>query len=895
MDDYHLNECIKELKKKTKERNITLISNYLKTLESFMSLLQEQNERYEEILSKASGIMTYQQNKKNDLVNQYGEKGSDFFVILKGKVEVLVPKMKEYYMSAEEYISFLLKLKLNNQNQLINECLKQNEFTFSIPYENFEEFIYDLSKQKTKCGIFLDKKTLIEEAKIVQKFIKNKNKNNELNNPINIDPKKYISRIEINNEIKEINNKINQSQKKGIDENLIENRKKVKIGNYEVLYTLETGETFGEINNGNSRRISTIIALEDCDFGIIDRKEYNDLIKDSITKSKNKFYNLIYSYKIFNCIKQGIFDQKYYSYFKYCRLNKNSLLLKDGNKCNEVYFISSGEYKIFIEANLYEIDGKISILRDSLFKIKNDSFNPNKHCFRRNSHNWNDDKYREIDSNISEIDKENEINYYKRFQNKYFNKMMTIKNKIPLGIYKSRQIIGLCDLVNRGIKTENNEINCCIINCECISCSSELYCINYDLFLKICEKEENVLNYTNELLIQNIYCMIERLLEHRKYIYENINKKNNEIISNIMNTQKEQEANLQKTKIGRVIEKKIENKDLFLSNISKNSSFHEFSSPVSSKVHTIDSLPFLYKLNKSINKNSTEKEARKVFNNYNNSNNVHRNQKTFRNIKDENIFIAKLQSRNNQFNARLNTNSNLFNKNSYLNTTTNNSFNESNKEDNNKNKIPTFSTNNKRSSIKNNTISLRRNVNLFMRENKNLKEMLFYNENDKKNQVILKDKNSCQIKESPINNVNKVKNLYNKAYSENKNNIYEYNTSKMDENNKSLNVNYKNIFTQCYDNYSTEKNIKHDKKLLYLGFNNKTIDKDEYSYKIKNNIYRNNLHPIYRLNKVKSPKKMLLSMRLSSFLKKANENNNNHSNGRIILTEMDAINKILNK
>ena len=887
MED-RLKECIKELKKDTKERNITSIINYLKTLESFMNLLQEQNERYEEILSKASVIMNYQKNKQNDLVIQYGEKGNDFFVILKGQVAVLVPKIKEYYMSEEEYISFLLKLKLNNHNQLIIECLKQNEFTYSLPYDNFETFLYDLSREKTKCGIFLDKKTLIEEAKIVQEFIEKKNNDNQ----INIDPKEYISRIEINEELKEINKKIEKSQKFGIIEELVKNRKKVKISNYEILYDLERGQTFGEIalQNGNSRRIATIIALNDCDFGTIDRKEYNDLIKDSILKSKNKFYSLIYSYKIFNSIKQGIFDQKYYNNFRYYCIHKDSLLLKDGKKCNKVYFVFSGEFKIFLDANLYEINEKISILRDTLFKIKNDIFNPNKRYFHRKPHNWNGAKYQEIDLIISEIDNEKDINNNKRFQNEYFNQLMAIKKKVLLGIYKSKQIVGLSDLVNRGIGTEKKEINYSIFNCECISSSSELYCVNYDLFLKICEKEENVLNYTNELLIQNIYCMIERLLEHRKYIYDNINKKNDEIITNLINSHKEQENDLKKIKIGRVVEKKIENKNLFLSDISKTALSFVFSSPIKKKINNIDPLPFLYKSPNLINTSSNEKETKKRFNFINNSNEIYRNQKTLGNKKDEKIFMTKLHTRNNQFNARFNTNSNLFNKNIYLSSTSINSFNEPKIVDNNKKNLPSLSSNN----TKNKTRNKINTSNNFILGNKKLKEMLYLGEHDNEKKVILKDKNLLSIKKHSINDINETKNLNNKEYRDIKSNIFENNVSGIDEKNNSQHINYKDTFTQSNDNNSPEKDVIHDKKLLYLGFSrNKTVDKEEYNDKIKNNIYRNNLHPIYRLNKVNIPKKMILSIKVLPRLKKTNKNYNR--NGKIILTEMNAIKRIINK
>ena len=69
--------------------------------------------------------------------------------------------------------------------------------------------------------------------------------------------------------------------------------------------------------------------------------------------------------------------------------------------------------------------------------------------------------------------------------------------------------------------------------------SSFLRCINVSLnipeFLSIYESEDKVDLYTNELLFQNIYYIIERLVSHKKYIIESFSKLECEVETKLNN------------------------------------------------------------------------------------------------------------------------------------------------------------------------------------------------------------------------------------------------------------------------------------------------------------------------------------------------------------------------
>ena len=539
MQELKLEKCIKELNKSNKNRNQEIIIDYLKTLVPFMNLVNEKNEYSTEIINKISKIMTYQKNIKNDLIIQYGDKGNDFYIILKGNINILVPKYSLYYMDEEEFILHLLKLRKYNQNELIIQCLRCNALNFAIPTERLDDLILDL--QKKKSNYYLYKKTIINKAKEVYEYI-NKNENSNKNIK-NISPEDYIALFEVDESIKKNTSKlIHLSNLKIEFDKKDEDKKLTKIPNYEIVAKFGTGDTFGELalEHMNKKRMATIITSSDCDFAVIDKIEYNELIKDSINKSKDKFYNLIYKYKIFDSISTISFDKKYYNYFRYLKMKKNEILFNEGDPCDDVYFILNGEYELYVDKNIFEINQmilKLKIIVDELKKIiihetknfeKINLKNKSKSLTNiKNNLNLFFNKF-ENEINLEEVTyiiKNKDIINRLKFLGSNFYKKISNKKRIRLGIYKSRQIIGLSDTINRFFGD-----NKCFFNCKCFSFSGELYYIKYNKFLSIYEQEENVKLYTSELLYQNLYYIIGRLLSHKKFIYEKANKKENDFI-----------------------------------------------------------------------------------------------------------------------------------------------------------------------------------------------------------------------------------------------------------------------------------------------------------------------------------------------------------------------------
>ena len=114
-------------------------------------------------------------------------------------------------MSKEEYILYLLQLRLKDQNELINKCLSLNQNIYSIHEDNFESFIYNLSLGKTLDDSFSKDITLIKKAKTVYQFICDQNKNIEsstnqediIEKEVLISPEDYIIQNSVSQKIVE--------------------------------------------------------------------------------------------------------------------------------------------------------------------------------------------------------------------------------------------------------------------------------------------------------------------------------------------------------------------------------------------------------------------------------------------------------------------------------------------------------------------------------------------------------------------------------------------------------------------------------------------------------------------------------------------------------------------
>lgn len=76
--------------------------------------------------TKKNFNLKYEFIPENTLKCNYGELIDKFYLILRGEVDVIVPNEEEVQLSEEEYFLYLLRLKIFNENKIINKVISKN-------------------------------------------------------------------------------------------------------------------------------------------------------------------------------------------------------------------------------------------------------------------------------------------------------------------------------------------------------------------------------------------------------------------------------------------------------------------------------------------------------------------------------------------------------------------------------------------------------------------------------------------------------------------------------------------------------------------------------------------------------------------------------------------------
>ena len=507
MFDEYVN-CITELQKPEKERNIPVILKYIQTLKGFVNILKLTNEDFNFNLQECAKILNYSQKEGNIIIVEEGEKGDSFFLILKGSVTFLVSKKEQYEMTKQQYILHLFKLRKNNSNELLKQCLQLNSLVFPIE-DSFDNFLKSIVKKKIKDIELIENKLIYSKAKELYNYITNNNKKET-----NITIEDYINRNNIENEDEE-SEYSNDKEKEQI-------KKIVIIPNYIVIGKCGIGETFGELalEKRGGKRKATVITNEETDFAIIYRKQYDHLLKNAIENAKKKFFNVINGYNVFKFIPNYILEKKYYKLFTMLKLDKGKNLIEENEDNDKVYIIICGDYEITTNRNLIEINDLIIYYKKYIRKYGNKEdhklFNPNE-----------------------EIKENDDLKLNKKYKTAEQNKILFEKRNIKLNIFQNRDILGLKDLMNPIDKS----ISKGLVNCKSNSAENQVYFIDRYQYFLIGNREEGVKDLTIEYEINKMKMLIQRLIIYKERIYNLIKQKELELFK-ISNQNKLNKFNL---------------------------------------------------------------------------------------------------------------------------------------------------------------------------------------------------------------------------------------------------------------------------------------------------------------------------------------------------------------
>ena len=529
--------CLKELLKdrKFEEINIEPIYQYLESFKSFISLLKNQtSSSLDNLLTEISKQIELRKIYKNELIFQQGEIAENFYIILKGNLKVFKLIPCEYYMTNEEYISYLLDLRMHNQTEIIRQSKHYNNLVYPIS-EHFDFFVKNLSS-KEAGALYVDMHNLMEKAEEVYKHI-NQEQDNNTEKMIKYSPEEYIQKFKVSNDIINnteiinnfINEKIDMNNVKEINEIklLMKDRKKVTIPCYVEFIQLGTGYTFEDqaFENHGSQYQSSFISLEDGYLGFFNKKKYSILLHESIEKRNKKLFSLLVYFSFMKLNNQFIFEKKYLHFFNDKVFNVHYELFKEGEECENTFFITEGEYELSMTKNIIEVNEMI-IEYKKILKRLNPANKTDKQIF----------DYEE------ETRQNNDLILNKKFRSEEVNELIMKKKYIKINIIHKKEILGLSDVYS----FDRNEVYSkkdlliykelkkkCLLTCKCINSHCHAFYIPNSIFNYIYYNEGNYNIISKNLEFKKICTIIERLKIYKKSVFDLVKKSQNKFAKGI--------------------------------------------------------------------------------------------------------------------------------------------------------------------------------------------------------------------------------------------------------------------------------------------------------------------------------------------------------------------------
>ena len=432
---------------------------------SYMSLNENLDET-EELLSEIAWIMVHKKFKKNTLIKKPGERNEYFYLLMTGKIQKVTLVIKREKITLEQYLIYLLKMKLIKEYEVLKKCRKINKSIMDINYNNIEYFC-----EKNPKYNYLD---LLKKA------------SNELIN-LGFDLKKInfsdecidIPSIQNYLDVGEIKKDVKSHNDKGPKIYLY-------IAKYELSCTLSKGDYFGFLTKDRFNEYSSYICLEDCDFGYINKNKSDDssifeqiniALSKYFSRNKNKYY-------IFKDINIKLFNDNYSTFINYRRYKQGDKIILQGSLNEGVYFVKDGEIKI--NGN-YKLNDLTKLMFELIFSLK--GFKEHVPAF---------DAKTIIDDNkntneIKDNDTSNEHNL----------------KTIDFGILKEGDILGLNELYDYNTSIYN-------FSAECISKEAGLFFINKSNFDLILSKENTIYESVIQKVELNIKFMIGTIKNYKK-------------------------------------------------------------------------------------------------------------------------------------------------------------------------------------------------------------------------------------------------------------------------------------------------------------------------------------------------------------------------------------------
>ena len=435
-------------------------------------------------LTKLSTSMNIESFPKDYLLFRINDIGDKFYIILKGKVAIVINQDIFIDMTQREYYIHFEKLRYFKEYYLLDKLLSYEnkiELDSKLIDETRDEIYFELLKQR-KLGL-----------KYVSSFS-------------DISPQKFVERVE------PIANKKAK-----------EPRINVRIPIYKIVAMLNIGDTFGEIalskiDLEERKRTATVITDNECVFGVVPNSIYSTFLKEVEEKTRYILVSQLVSHSLFkSIIPETFLKANYLNYFNNMMFKGGTYFFKQGEEKSALFFVFNGFINLYTEASIDNIINIIEHLNNDITGALNKE---NENII--NSNKIKDELFK------GELDIIKDFHSYK-LTNNLFNKFCKIKKTFKIFSINTKETLGFDDCI---LLNENKYF----LTAKVMYDNCHVFVLKLN-FLKTILKENIIQRNYRRTNFEKKRIMINRLTDMVKILMARFLKKNAIIISEIHYTE----------------------------------------------------------------------------------------------------------------------------------------------------------------------------------------------------------------------------------------------------------------------------------------------------------------------------------------------------------------------
>ena len=276
-----------------------------------------------------------------------GDIGDKFYIILKGKVSILLDRQIKINLTEEEYYMHLLKLRKYNEINFVNKTIDANKKIFNIPNNNLELLVSNhVNKiRKTYNQLTYEEESILDELSLL----------------LNATPKESEELEDCDSYLKLFLPKFLKRRGNSANNIFQTEKKEIVIITYVKITSLTSGEYFGDmaLEDKYNKRTATIYSDEETHLGSLDRTTYDLSVKVLNVSIKKNNIAILMSSCIFNYFTKKYFERHFYNYFKIESAETRKKIINEGDDISKIYFIKNGEFNVSMKKSLVQINDMI--------------------------------------------------------------------------------------------------------------------------------------------------------------------------------------------------------------------------------------------------------------------------------------------------------------------------------------------------------------------------------------------------------------------------------------------------------------------------------------------------------------------------------------------------------